>query len=340
MGEGDQGCRHQAGLAPVPLASTSSSGTAVNLLHVGSTTPSAGILLSIAQERGIFARHGLDVRPVFVPGTEIPEPSAANPFGLIGAPAAIMRASSGAGLKILACFNNARISGRLIAAPSITEPQQLRGARVGVRALGAGQWIQSLIALEFLGLDAARSNIRMLAIGDEAQIVRALEAGDIDAALFSTAQAHRLKARGFSDLLDLFPANLHGFPNALAVTITELERAPHSAQSMVAALTESMAFSLAPRNQSLVVDTISRLARISDPAAARASYQDFLLTAVRKPYPCVDRLLQMQKIMALQNPNVLETNVHELIDDSFVRRLDESGEIDRLNATADAGGLG
>jgi ABC-type nitrate/sulfonate/bicarbonate transport system substrate-binding protein len=322
------------------LTSATPRGIAVNLLHVGSTTPSAAILLSIATTRGIFTRYGLDVRPVFVPGTEVPEPSAANPFGLIGAPAAIIRATGGVGLKILACFNNARISGRLIAAPSIRQPQQLRGARVGVRALGAGQWIQSLAALEFLGLDAAQHEIRMLAIGDEAQIMQALEAGNIDAAIFSTAQAHRLKARGFSDLLDLYTAKLQGYPNALTVTITELQRFPDMAARLVAALIESTAFSIAPRNESLVVDTIRQLAGISDPAAARAGYQDFLLTAVRKPYPCVDRLLRMQKIMALQEPKVLETNVQDLIDDSLVRRLDHSGEIDRLYANAQAGGLG
>jgi ABC-type nitrate/sulfonate/bicarbonate transport system substrate-binding protein len=324
----------------VPLISSNSCSTAVNVLHVGSTTPSAAILLSMARQRGIFAKHGLDVPLVFVPGTEVPQLSAANPFGLIGAPAAIMRAAAGSRLKILACFNTARMCGRLVAAPSITRPEHLRRARFGVRAWGAGQWIQTVAALEFLGLELGRDEIRTLPVGDEAQIVHALEAGDIEAAIVSSAQAHLLKARGFSDLLDLYPAQLHGFPNALAVTVTQLRRCPDTAERLVAALIESMAFCLAPRNEPVIVDSIARLADIGDAAAARASYHDFLLTSVRKPYPCLDRLLQMQKTMALQDPKVREVNVPNLIDDRIVRQLDESGAIDRLSATAQAGGLG
>jgi ABC-type nitrate/sulfonate/bicarbonate transport system substrate-binding protein len=324
----------------VPLNSSTPGENAVNLLHVGSTTPSAEILLSVAQEQGMFARNGLRVRLVFVAGTEVPEPSPANPFGLIGAPAAIMRAAGGARLKILACFNSGRISGHLMAAPSIATPQHLRRARLGVRALGAGQWIQTLVALEFLGLEAARDEIRTVAVGDEAQITRALETGDIDAAIVSPARAHLLKARGFSDLLDLYPANIYGFPNALTVTVAHLERFPDVARRLVAALIQSTAFSLAPRNEPVVVATLMNIANVSDRAAARAGYQDFLLTAMRQPYPCAQRLLDMQKVMARQDPKVLEIDVRDMIDDQFVRQLDESGDTDRLYTNVKSGGLG
>ena len=70
-----------------------------------------------------------------------------------------------------------------------------------------------------------------------------------------------------------------------------------------------------------------------DPAAAEEGYQAFLLAAVRKPYPSIERLRRMQAIMALHDPKVLDVRTGDLIEDRFVRKLDESGGIDRLYST-------
>ena len=59
-----------------------------------------------------------------------------------------------------------------------------------------------------------------------------------------------------------------------------------------------------------------------------------LLTAVRKPYPSAARLRNMQKVMALHDPEVLSVKVEDVVEDRFVRKLDESGVIDRLCSSA------
>jgi hypothetical protein len=38
----------------------------------------------------------------------------------------------------------------------------------------------------------------------------------------------------------------------------------------------------------------------------------------------------MQRVMALNDPKVLSVKIENLIDDGFVRKLDDSGAIDRL----------
>ena len=40
----------------------------------------------------------------------------------------------------------------------------------------------------------------------------------------------------------------------------------------------------------------------------------------------------MQRIMALHDPKVLNVKVEDMIEDRFVRRLDRSGVIDRFNS--------
>lgn len=314
----------------MPGAQVASAQIRINLLHTGGVS---GIPLSIAQEQGLFTKHGVEVQLVFVPGSDVPLLTAENPFGFIGAPAAILRAAGGTDLKILGSFNTARISSHVVARPDIKKSEELRGKRFGVRVIGAGVWIQTIVALEHLGLNPKRDNISILAIGTETQIARALEAGTIDAAVLSPSQSRQLRTKGFSALVDLYPANIYGFQNALAVTATYLQQSSDVVEKVVTALIEGTAFSLSPTNKSTVLNTIMKTFKITDPVAAEEGYQQFLLGSVRKPYPSVERLRNMQRIMAIHDPKVLNVRVEDLVEDRFVRKLDESGVIDRLYST-------
>jgi len=85
----------------------------VNLLCLGAVGIGS-IILSVADRLGLFQKHGVDVSLVTVTGTQVPNLTTANPMGHIGAPAALMRAAGGTDLKILACFDNALLSGALV----------------------------------------------------------------------------------------------------------------------------------------------------------------------------------------------------------------------------------
>jgi ABC-type nitrate/sulfonate/bicarbonate transport system substrate-binding protein len=320
-----------AGLVVLALlsagAQVASAQVRINLLHVG-VGPSFGLPLSIAQEHGLFAKHGMEVRLVLVPGADVPRLTGDSPLGYIGAPAVLLRAAEGADLKILGSFITDRVAGHLVARPDIKKPEELRGKRVGVRALGALAWIQTILALEHLGLDPTRDNITVLAIGDRQQ---ALEAGTIEAAVLSPAESRQLTPKGFSVLLDLYPASLHVPQNALAVTGPYLQQSPDVVERVVAALIEGIAFSLSPTNKPTVLNTIMKTFRVTDPAAAEDSYSEYLRAVVRKPYPpSADRLRNMQRIMARHDPKVLNVRIEDLVDDRFVRKLDATGVIDRL----------
>lgn len=53
----------------------------------------------------------------------------------------------------------------------------------------------------------------------------------------------------------------------------------------------------------------------------------------RKPYPVVERLRNIQRLMKIRNPALDKVKVEDMIDDRIMRRLDESGFIDQLAKT-------
>lgn len=103
-------------------------------------------------------------------------------------------------------------------------------------------------------------------------------------------------------------------------------------EGILKGLVEAIAFILSPKNKPAVLKTTMNYLKISDPAEAEEGYQD-LLTVERKPFPSLEGLRNMQRLMKIGNPKLGNVKVEELIDDRILRKLDESGFINRLYST-------
>jgi hypothetical protein len=96
---------------------------------------------------------------------------------------------------------------------------------------------------------------------------------------------------------------------------------------------ESIAFCLSPKNKSAVLATITKRLKLADASVAEEGYQDVINGVERKPYPVVEGLRNIQRLMKIRNPSLDKLKVEDLIDDRILRRLDESGFIDNLAKT-------
>ena len=99
------------------------------------------------------------------------------------------------------------------------------------------------------------------------------------------------------------------------------------------AVVESLAFSLARMNKPVVLKTMMRRFQISDPDVAEEGCQDYLTSVERKPYPSLEAMRNIQRLMAMHNPKAASVKVEELIDNRFIRKLDDSGFIEKVGAS-------
>jgi ABC-type nitrate/sulfonate/bicarbonate transport system substrate-binding protein len=286
--------------------------------------------LWIAEEQGLFAKHGVDVKLVLL-DAPLGRRIMGDVFGAIGIPIVIGQAVQGADQKVVAAFNNAAgITSQLVARAEVKRPGDLRGKRFGVNRIGTGIWIDAIRALEHLGLEPTRDGITFPEGGGAAlQLVQALEAGRIDAAMLDPSQAAQLIAKGFSLLLDMSTTNIPGIQDALVVAGPYLREHPAVVEKVVAGLVEGIAFSLAPRNKETVVKTLMARLDISSAGAAEVAYQESLARAIRKPYMSVAAAQDYRRVLALNDPRVLDVKIEDLMDERFVRKLEETGAIDR-----------
>jgi len=182
--------------------------------------------------------------------------------------------------------------------------------------------------LKHFGLDEKRDGIQF--VEPPPQITEALEAGRIDAALLDPARCTEFLAKGFSVLLDLHSAGITGIQTALAVDGAYLREHPGVVEKVVTGILEGIAFSVAPANRRIVEETLRAHMRISTPEAAGLGYESFLSRVNRKPYASLDAMKQAQRVIALHDPNVLKLKMEDIIEERFLRKLDESGALDRI----------
>ena len=288
--------------------------------------------LWVAHDQGFFLKNGVAANAIFI--RQAPVLVAALAAGDVqiaytGGTSVLAANVGGADLKMVLSLTN-RLGYDLVAAPGIKSARDLRGKRFGVQSLAGTVWMGAMLGLEHLGLEPRRDNINFLAIGDQTVLTQAMEGGQIEATVLDGVFSRRLKQRGFTILAELQQANIPFSGQGLIVRAAYLQEQRETLEGVVKGLVEGIAFSLAPKNKGLVIETIMKRLKLSDPAVAEEGYQDVIKNVERKPYPTVEGLRNIQRLMKLRNPGADKIRVEEIIDDRILRRLDQSGFIDRL----------
>jgi len=311
---------------------TASAQTKINI-GIAAVSPRS-VPLYIAQEQGLFAKHGIDARIVLIKGAPILVASLVSgdlEVGYTGGTSVVGAAAGGSYLKILSSISS-KLTHTMLALPSLKTVEQLRGKRFGIQSMGGTTWMHTILGLEHVGLDVKRDNINILMIGDSVLIGQSLEAGRIDAAVLDGVLARRLIGKGFSVIADLTPANIPMVNQAIVVAPDFVQKRGELAERILMVLLDSLAFTLAPVNKNVVTRTIMRRLQINDLSVAEEGYQDLLTSVERKPFPSLEGMRNIRRLMATQNPKAANVKIEDLIDARLIRKLDENGYMDKVAA--------
>jgi len=289
--------------------------------------------LWVAQDQGFFAKYGIDSEVIYMRGGPTLLSGMLSGDIQIGwtASGIIAPIAEGADLVIVAGFNN-RVTDDLIVRPGIKRPEDLRGKRFGVQSIGGGGWMGVMLGLESLGLEPRRDDIRILVIGDSTVRGQALEGGSIDATSLDGAFSRKAKAKGFVTLADFSQANIPIMNHLMAVKKSYLQRQPEIVENVLRALIEGLAFTWSPKSKSAVLKSVMRRLRITEMGLAEEGYQELLTRGglEKKPYPSLEGMRNVQRLMQSSTPRIGEIKLEEIIDRSIMRKLDDSGFIDRM----------
>src|SRR3989337_1168128 len=118
--------------------------------------------LFVARDQGFFRKHGLDVQLVYVSSAPVALASIAHGDSQINTASvsgAILGAMAGGlDLVFIAGLVN-RLTGTIVSSPDIKTPAALKGKTICVTSIGGGNWVFTMLALEYWGLDIKPANI-------------------------------------------------------------------------------------------------------------------------------------------------------------------------------------
>src|SRR5918999_2538510 len=151
----------------------------------------------IAQERDLFAKHGVKANLIFATGRRPTQALVAGEVQFIStaASATIPAAVAGADVVILAGASNVSPL-EIFSKPDIKRPEQLRGKRLGITTFGSSTDTAARFALPKWGLKSG-TDVVLLQLGGVPEVLAALSTGAIDAGILSDPTTIVARKEGF-----------------------------------------------------------------------------------------------------------------------------------------------
>jgi ABC-type nitrate/sulfonate/bicarbonate transport system substrate-binding protein len=277
--------------------------------------------------KGTFKKYGLDVRMVQLRNGSLSMATLAT--GQVqynyGSPANALSASAG-GMRIQCAASPVhRIPRELVARKEIRTLEDLRGKTFGVQSIGGGFWLQTMIALDGLGIDPEKYDLKMRVLGDTATVTQALGTGGVDATVIPYSFSEAAKRAGANVLADIGKLNIPYQGTTICFLRESASNSADTLARLLRGLIDAVVAIHDPSAKPEIVEILRRNFRFPTAADAEASYRVLAEMATVEVMPDPAAWKIVQRIVSKINPKVAQVDLNQLMNPVFVRNLEESG---------------
>ena len=299
----------------------------LNIAYVAVSGTQAG--LWVAQEAGLFRKHGLDTRLVYIAGGSrviqsmlggdvqiaAAAPSAAVDAGLSGGDLVTV-----AGMVNIAAFY-------LVVRPEIKSLQDLRGRPVGVTRYGASTDFAMRYLLRKSGLEPDK-DVPILQLGGQIELAAAIESGRIFGATTGPPAMVKMEKSGARVLVS--PRNIGlRFPHVGIVARKGFVAGGRdTVKKFLQGYAEGVALVL--RDKESAKKLLRPYVGFSDRETLEATWQYANDTLERVPHPDPEGIKVVIQDRARARPEVGKLSPEQFIDGSIIRELEREGFFKKL----------
>jgi NitT/TauT family transport system substrate-binding protein len=304
-----------------------SQGTKLEPLNVAiAAVQPTRIPLWAAQEAGLFASYGLDVRIIAVGGSATATQALlSNNVDIANAATATLVSAAAKGAPIAIVGNLSFTPFKMMTVPSIRSVQQLKGKKIGISRPGGLDTLTTRRLLRKLGFDPDKDVILYpVGITGSGPRIGQMMAGQIDAGLATDESRVEYELKGYkvnvvADVLDYGIFVTGDF----ATTRDFLKKHPQKIMALLKAVSES--FRLLKRDKELGYRVIRKHLKQDEPVLVQAIYEAYAgRSAPDRPYPVVESIKQTIEDLRLTTPD-LKIAPRDVIDSSVVEALEKEG---------------
>jgi NitT/TauT family transport system substrate-binding protein len=276
----------------------------------------------IAQQQGIFARHGVDVELIWMQSTLSTTALLAGEVDAVfGTPQSIFSvfaAKNPPPLVTIAAWGSAS-EHWLVVHPSIKAAKDLEGKTIGVSRPRSADYGYTSLILERQGVDLRK--ITFLATGGQASRAAAVESGTTVGSSFNRYYTLQLKRQGFRDLAKLERPD-YPFPPSIFVVKKDLLQSRRKAlKALLVAMME--ATERLKSNKELGLELIRKNLRLQNTEVVEAAYEDGV--TISYPY-FTERQFQISlELLSRSLGNPVAMNFSQVVDHGLLDEINRPG---------------
>lgn len=245
----------------------------------------------IAQEAGLFKKHDLDFRLVFISSSpvataaQISGDAEIQVTGAIGNVRALVQGSSD--LVFIGGMKNF-LTHNLLARPEIRTPADLKGKKVGVGRFGGNTHYFVIQALKRFGMDASK-DIQQIQTGGSPETVASLVGGNVEAAAIVAPGDFVAASKGFRYVINGIDLRIpYGATQVVTLRSLIAKRGPVIGRFMRAMAEAS---NIMHNDKAFVFKVMGKYMRLTDAKVLEAAYQSEI-PAMEKRLELNDAALQ------------------------------------------------
>lgn len=301
-------------------------------VRVALSTPTPHMApLYIAKDKRFYEKYGLDVQLILVnSGSLVAQMFQAGEIQITANAPASLVSLAATGEKLSFFFGLSNTSPfSVVTQSNIRRAEDLKGKKIGTARFGGSSHISALIALEHLGLDLKRDKITLIQTGVDPDRMVALENKAIDAGMLQRVATKIMTGKAYFNLLNMHASKLPYQNTGLTVKKDYALANPKIVDGFTRATIEAYADIFKKENKQSFKEIIARNLRLRNVEAAEDFYIEAQEELDRKPYPTLDGFKIVIKYVAEQNPKAAAIKAEEIVDNSWLKRLDDEKFFDR-----------
>lgn len=288
--------------------------------------------LYVGRDKKFYEKYGLDVQLILVnSGSLVAQMFASGELQMTAnAPASLVNlAATGEKISFFLGLSNTSPF-TVVTQPNLRRADELKGKRIGTARFGGSSHISALIALEHLKLDLKRDKIVLIQTGVDPDRMAALESKAIDAGMLQRVATKVMVGKGYYPLLNMLQAKIPYQNTGLTVKKDYAAANPKVIDGFTRATIEAYGYIFRKENKQAVKEVLARNLRLANLDAAEDFYLEAQEELDRKPYPSLEGFKVVIKYVAEQNPKAAAVKVEEIVDSSWLRKLDSEGFFEKV----------
>ncbi len=282
----------------------------------------------VAQEEGLFKKHGLDIELIHIASTSKAIQSMVSgeiQFTTADALNSIQAVSAGADV-VMVCEGVNRFVFSIMARADLKRVADLKGKKIGITRLGSSTHTAVLYVVNKAGLGA--NDYTLLQLGEVPNILTTLLAAQIDAGALSPPTNSRAKKAGLHELVNLGVDGPEYPSTVIASTRAYVKANPDNTRRMVRALGEGL--NVFKTNRQIGIRAIQKYSRLNDADILEDTYGQFRDAFDAIPYVSKAGIASLLASAGEKDAKIRQLRYEDVADMRFVAEAEKEGFFKKL----------